>query len=261
MPILGKRLSLRAVPPRWNLSFSKPGRLIRSDNRILSNTRSRRKALTPLRSFEDPARQQSWRRGFIQTFLRYVGVELQSIRPLAGVAARQDHSGTATSGLRLYSKTKRGDQSTMPIPPQSQNDVVVPYRYSRAELRGDEGQPARVHDRFLSEQGPRLPGVRGIHRKAGPEDKVGGIPACQETVLCKQLKQLLGVPIQLSLPLVELDIDPTSSDASEGKRRTMVQWVRMLGYQVLKSGIEPSLPPAATFASISTSRSRTQTDA
>lgn len=79
----------------------------------------------------------------------------------------------------------------------------------------------------------------------------------------KQLKQLLGVPIQLSLPLVELDIDPTGSDASEGKLGTMVQWVRMLGYQVLKSGIEPSLPPAATFASISTSgsRSRTQTDA
>lgn len=79
----------------------------------------------------------------------------------------------------------------------------------------------------------------------------------------KQLKLLLGVPIQLSLPLVELDIDPTGSDASEGKLGTMVQWVRMLGYQVLKSGISPSLPPAATFASISTfgSRSRTQTDA
>lgn len=79
----------------------------------------------------------------------------------------------------------------------------------------------------------------------------------------KQLKLLLGVPIQLSLPLVELDIDPTGSDASEGKLGIMVQWVRMLGYQVLKLGIEPSLPPAATFASISTSgsRSRTQTDA
>lgn len=36
------------------------------------------------------------------------------------------------------------------------------------------------------------------------------------------------------------------SDVSEGK----------LGYLVLKSGIEPSLPPAATFASISTSGSR-----
>lgn len=72
----------------------------------------------------------------------------------------------------------------------------------------------------------------------------------------------MGVPIQLSLPLVELDIDP-GSDVSEGKLGTMVQWVRMLGYLVLKSGIEPSLPPAATFASISTSgsRSRTQTDA
>ncbi|KAH0988213.1 hypothetical protein GBA52_015390 [Prunus armeniaca] len=47
------------------------------------------------------------------------------------------------------------------------------------------------------------------------------------------------------------------------KLGTMVQWARMLGYQVLKLGIEPSLPPAATFASISTSgsRSRTQTDA
>ena len=53
---------------------------------------------------------------------------------------------------------------------------------------------------------------------------------------------------------MELDIDPTmmSSDVSEGKRRTTVQWVRMLGYKVLKSGIEPSLPPVATFASIST---------
>ena len=61
----------------------------------------------------------------------------------------------------------------------------------------------------------------------------------------------MGVPIQLSLPLVELDIDP-GSDVSEGKLGTMVQWVRMLGYLVLKSGIEPSLPPAATFASIST---------
>lgn len=41
------------------------------------------------------------------------------------------------------------------------------------------------------------------------------------------------------------------------------QWVRMLGYQVLKSGIEPSLPPAATFAFLFTfgSWSRTQTDA
>ncbi|KAK8704485.1 hypothetical protein V6N13_048107 [Hibiscus sabdariffa] len=29
--------------------------------------------------------------------------------------------------------------STMPIPPQSQKIVVVPYRYRRAELRGDEG--------------------------------------------------------------------------------------------------------------------------
>lgn len=29
--------------------------------------------------------------------------------------------------------------STMPIPPQSLNLVVVPYRYRRAELRGDEG--------------------------------------------------------------------------------------------------------------------------
>lgn len=79
----------------------------------------------------------------------------------------------------------------------------------------------------------------------------------------KQLKLLLGVPIQLSLPLVELDIDPTGSDASEGKLGIMVQWVRMLGYQVLKLGIEPSLPPAATFASISTSgsQSRTKTDA
>lgn len=48
----------------------------------------------------------------------------------------------------------------------------------------------------------------------------------------KQLKQLLGVPIQLSLPLVELDIDPTGSDASEGKLGTMVQWVRMLGSQI-----------------------------
>lgn len=49
---------------------------------------------------------------------------------------------------------------------------------------------------------------------------------------------------------MELDIDPTGSDASEGKLGTMVQWVRMLGYQVIKSGIEPSLPPAATFASM-----------
>ena len=56
--------------------------------------------------------------------------------------------------------------------------------------------------------------------------------------------------------MVELDIDPTmmSSYVSEGKLGTMamVQWVRMLGYQVLQSGIEPSLPPAATFVSIST---------
>ena len=49
---------------------------------------------------------------------------------------------------------------------------------------------------------------------------------------CKQLKQLLWVPIQLSLPLVELDIDPTGSDASEGKLGTMLQWVRMLGSQI-----------------------------
>jgi hypothetical protein len=40
------------------------------------------------------------------------------------------------------------------------------------------------------------------------------------------------------------------SDASEGKLGTMVQWVRMLGYLVLKSGIEPSLP-ATQSASIS----------
>ncbi|EEF33814.1 conserved hypothetical protein [Ricinus communis] len=36
----------------------------------------------------------------------------------------------------------------------------------------------------------------------------------------------------------------------EGKLGTMVQWVRMLGYLVLKSGIEPSLPPAATNINI-----------
>ncbi len=29
--------------------------------------------------------------------------------------------------------------STMPILPQNQKIVVVPYRYRRAELRGDEG--------------------------------------------------------------------------------------------------------------------------
>lgn len=37
------------------------------------------------------------------------------------------------------------DGSTMPILPQSQNLVLVPYRYRRAELRGDEGPYARVH--------------------------------------------------------------------------------------------------------------------
>lgn len=56
-----------------------------------------------------------------------------------------------------------------------------------------------------------------------------------QLVQAKQPKQLLGVPIQLSLPLVELDIDPTGSDASEGKRCTMVSMgedARLPGSQI-----------------------------
>ncbi|KAK8558026.1 hypothetical protein V6N13_050376 [Hibiscus sabdariffa] len=48
-------------------------------------------------------------------------------------------SPTVIKGLEATLVHSLSSGSTMPIPPQCQKIVVVPYHYRRAELRGDKG--------------------------------------------------------------------------------------------------------------------------